>query len=202
MLRYVLAAAAVVSLAQVTFAESLTTAPANNAQKSIFLDLTAKDANLQITGFDTAVEGATSIQVYIREGSYVGFDNSSAGWTLVDTITATNLTGSGYNMTGSFALTDGIFIDAGQTVGICLVSTTGYDIQYTDSYDVAQRTWENDDLILFGDRSRSAAFGGTYYWPRTFSGTIYYDIMPVPEPGSLALLGLGAVACLRRRRRA
>jgi hypothetical protein len=46
---------------------------------------------------------------------------------------------------------------------------------------------------------------GTLVYPSTFDGSAYYvvnggDAVPVPEPASALLLGVGAAALMRRRR--
>jgi len=204
-----LAVAVAMSLAGTTFAESLITGTPNNLQRSIFLDFTAKASDLELTSFDTYFSNNQgSVLVYTRPGSYVGFTNSSEGWTLVDTIPITDFTARGsYNSTGSLVFSDGISIAAGQTMGMCLFLLDNADvncINYTDGTAYGySNTYGNDDLILFSGLARSAAFSGSIYEPRTFAGTVNYNLLTssIPEPASLGLLAMGAAGLLLRRRK-
>lgn len=113
-------------------ANTLTTAPSNNGSGGIFLDLTAGPTAVSVTSFDspfTGTSGTTvNVEVWTRPGSYVGFDASSDGWTLTQTIVATR---AGTTTNSPMVLTTPILIPAGETVGICLQATATGGVRYT-----------------------------------------------------------------------
>jgi hypothetical protein len=183
----------------------LSTAAPNNGSGGVFLDLTASGSfPLFVTQFDvpfSSVAGTpVQIEVWTRPGSYVGFDGSSAGWTLLELNEATS---AGSATWAPMILANPILLGAGVTTGIYLHAiTVGGGIRYTGTNAAPpQTTWSNADITLFSDVTRTGTvpFGGTRFTPRTFSGNVHYQV--VPEPASLAALGLGAAAMIRRRRR-
>jgi hypothetical protein len=99
-------------------------------------------------------------------------------------------------------LANPILLPSSQTTAVYLHAiTVGGGIRYTGTGTTGgQTTWSNADLTLFSDVSRTGAvaFAGTQFSPRTFAGNVNYA--PVPEPATIAALGLGAAALLRRRR--
>lgn len=193
------------TVAATGFSQVLAGAPTpNNGTGGIFMNLTPTSQNLFVTRFESffgaAAGGAFTVQVWTRPGSYVGFEGSSAGWTLHDTVAGSsvdNVTLASINLNTSISLT------ASQTTGVLLHGTTnGNALRYNGTGAAPPTTtWFNSDLTMFSAHSRTGIvpFGGTLFTPRTFAGNVHYSA--VPEPASLAALGLGAVALLRRRNR-
>jgi len=162
-------------------ANTLSTAASNNGSGGIFLDLTAGANDVSITSFDspfTGTSGTTvNVEVWTRPGSYVGFDASSAGWTLTQTILATR---AGTLVNAPIVLTTPLAISAGQTLGICLQATASGGIRYTGTAAVPPVTnWSNGELSLFMDvyRVATVAFTGTRFANRCFSGNVNYDLV-------------------------
>jgi hypothetical protein len=186
-------------------AQTLSTTTPNNGSGGIFMDLTASSQTLSVLSFDTyfssAIGTPVSIEVYTRVGTYVGFDGSNVGWTLSETASAIS---SGSTGLANMTLANAITLNAGQTVGVYLHSvTTGGGIRYTGTAaSPPQDTWSNADLTLFSNVARTGIipFAGSRNSPRTFAGNVNYA--PVPEPATIAALGLGLAAMARRRRKA
>jgi hypothetical protein len=122
------------------------------------------------------------------------------GWMLSETAAATS---SGAAVLANLNLTNSLSLTAGQTRAVYLHAiTAGGGIRYTGTNAAPpQTTWSNADLTLFSDVSRTGAipFAGTRFSPRTFAGNVNYA--PVPEPMSIAALGLGLGVLLRKRRK-
>lgn len=191
-------------VAALSGAQTLTTLPPNNGSGGIFLDLTPTTNTLSFNSFATYFSGAVglnvSVEVYTRPGSYVGFQTGAAGWTLSQTVTGV-AAGTAVK-SAPVVLTTPIILSAGTTTGIYLHAiTSGGGIRYQGTGTTATTTFSNADLTLFSAHSRTGAisFGGTLFTPRAFSGDINYSA--VPEPATMAALGLGVAALLRRRRR-
>lgn len=169
------------TLPALSLANTLTTAAANNGSGGIFFDLTAGLTGVSVTSFDcpfTGTVGTTvNVEVWTRPGSYVGFDGTASGWTLVDTVVATR---AGSLVNSPMVLNAPIVIDAGQTLGICLQATASGGVRYTGTSTSPPVTnWSNGELSLFSDVARvaTAAFTGTRFTPRCFSGNVNYDLV-------------------------
>jgi hypothetical protein len=187
-------------------AQTLTTVAPNNGSGGIFLNLSPVAAPLLFTGFSTYFSSAAgtpvSVEVWVRDGTYVGFTGSSTGWTLVQTVMGISAGSTVESSLINFAAP--IQLAAGSTTGIYLHAiTAGGGIRYTGTAAAPPTTmFSNADLTLFSDTARTGAvsFAGTQFSPRTFSGTVAYS--PVPEPASIMLLGLGGlIAAMRWRKK-
>jgi hypothetical protein len=199
------AVVAATGLATSVMAQSgtLSTAPPNNGSGGVFMDLTNVGLPLNITGFDVAYSGtagtAVDVEVWVRSGTYVGFDADPTGWTLTQTVPG--IRGSSTTELTPLDLSTPILIDGLTAVYLHAVGPGTGGIRYSGTGTSPPQTmWSNGDLELFSDVSRtgSTPFGGSRFTPRTFAGNIHYDI--IPAPASLALLGLGGLAATRRRR--
>ncbi|QOY87438.1 PEP-CTERM sorting domain-containing protein [Paludibaculum fermentans] len=183
---------------------------ANNGAGGIFMAITAAGSAITVTSFDLFFDGAapgtSPVEVYTRPGTYTGFENSNAGWTLTQTVVA-NTPGTTATL-APLTLTTGITIGAGQTLAVYLQSTSFLNgIYYNGNFQAPPTTtWSNVDLSLFSDTAMigDVAFSGSLFTSRTLAGNVNYSLgtAAVPEPGTVSLLGLGfaGLVWLRRRR--
>ena len=116
--------------------------------------------------------GSTStISIYFREGSYVGNQSSSAGWTLAGT--DNNVIPQGDNIPTPVNI-GGIELQPGQVYGF-YVTVSSYDsasMLYTDGNAV----YADDNLqITAGIGKGDPDFTGSTFDPRIWNGTIYYS---------------------------
>jgi hypothetical protein len=139
----------------------------------IFLNLTASTRELEVMRIDyvcNVIGGIpTTVQVWKRDGTYVGNTASQAGWTHHETVQVS--ASHGPDVTTPLELAAPITLPPGQTVGLYLIGTSG-GVRYTSAG--AQSTWIDGELTLFSNHARSAPWSGTTYTPRTFAGSIHY----------------------------
>jgi hypothetical protein len=164
----------------------LDTAAPNNGLSTdgsgIFVDLTATSGNLVVTEIGMVSYGSTGtpirLRVWRREGTYVGFDGASSGWSVVDQVDATS---AGRDDPTTFVLNNPIDLTQGQVTGFLFEGEIG-GVRYTGPTS-SQTTWTDANLTLFSDRSRGILFGGFVNAPRNFSGYIQYS-GSTPPPAS------------------
>ncbi|MCC5787952.1 MAG: hypothetical protein JJU33_14760 [Phycisphaerales bacterium] len=160
---------------------SLETTGNNNGSGGVFMDLSPFSNLLSITEFEVAFSGTSGstvdVEVWVRPGSYVGFDASREGWTLAETVQGVR---RGTNTLSSLTLNDPVEVEPGVTTAIYLHAvTSGGGIRYNGTNaNPPQTTWTNADLELFSDRARTGdiPFGSSLFMPRTFSGVIHYQL--------------------------
>lgn len=186
--------------------------PANNglstAGSGLFMDLTATNA-VTMTGLTTASSAAAGVaftfEVFIRSGSGLGGPvgsgpgSSSAGWTSLGIANGTQ--GAVANGISLLVDTPDFNINAGETVGVALVWRSGGGPRYFGTGAPPYENYSDANLALVTGDARSAAFTTTGSWfaSRAMVGSWEYEA--VPEPATMAILGLGAAALLRRRRK-
>jgi hypothetical protein len=166
----------------IRYTRTLPTAPQNNGSGGIFLDLLALDQHLLVTGFDVPLGPApgteVDVEVWTRNGSYVGFTDSNAGWTLTQTVRSVS---QGTTTPVPFVLRTPVALYPAQTTGVylqaVLPAAAASGIRYTGSAaEPPQTSWSNNDLLLFSDTARTGftPFAGSSISPRAFAGTIRY----------------------------
>jgi hypothetical protein len=177
----------------------------------LFFDLTATN-NVTIESFGLYSGSNTGnlaeITIYARSGSWVGFDTSAAGWTVIGSYSRSN---NDFNDLDAFLLDTPLVIAAGQTAGIYIFSDTG-GIQHTDN--CSEETFSDASLSLttdLGDDTGAFPPAGVTDDCMNFAGTVTYTVT-APSPSAavsvpaipiyglmLTTLGLLLVAIRRLR---
>lgn len=170
-----LLAAAVAMPAQSTAQSLTTTFIGGNGFDGNMFDVQVLGGAVLVTGLDLHLSnvGSTTISLYTRPGSFVGFESDPAGWTLMSQNVVTS---AGQNNQTFFDVTDFELL-AGATYGFYVaVSNSAVGMQYTDgSGPYGTDVFENGDLkIITGVGKSGPDFTGTTFTPRIWNGTIYY----------------------------
>lgn len=201
-------------------AQSLsTTFVGGNRFAGNMFDVTCTNAGgLTITGFDVHLATSTvqaTIEIWWRNGTYVGAESSSAGWTSLGTALVTSAgvnTPTAVNLAGP-AMTNG------QTMGFFAFvndftanpAPNGAPTMEYTNLNGSNHLYTNADMTIQGGIGRGASVGGDQFASsifgvpgsttngRMWNGTVYYST--VPEPTTMALLGIGAAAVIARRRK-
>jgi len=176
-----------------------TTFETNNSYAGNMFDLTTFNNSLLITAADLNLssEGSNAlVSIYTREGGYSGFESSSIGWTLQG---QENVLSMGDNNATSFDFTD-FALNANTLYGIYLTvsdyNTSGVSMLYTNG----SNSYLNTDIQLdLGIGKGSNDFTGSSFTPRTWNGSLYYNITNVPEPSTLAIFALAIVGLASRK---
>ncbi len=152
----------------------LTTLAAGNNHRGNMFDIVATNTVL-ITGFDAHPMGNTTIEIYYRPGTFVGFESSSAGWTLVGSAA---VTAQPYGTATPIPLNVGVTIPAGQTYSFYVTSTNvSVSLNYSNGSAVGtvQSSDANIQFLQGKGMEYPFALGGAIFSPRVFNGIIHYE---------------------------
>ena len=154
-----------------------TTFVSDNQFRGNMFDITP-NIDMKLTGIDVntsaAVGDTVSFDVYCREGTHVGFENSSAGWSIVASGSALS---EGTDNPTYIPLDTKFLFTSGKTYGI-YVDMSSYDnpvgsyLRYTNG---GPTTYVNGDLTLVtGVGKGDPAFTGSTFTYREWNGRFYY----------------------------
>ncbi len=132
--------------------------------------------DMQITGIDvnTKAFGTTATaDLWYRQGTSVGYENSGVGWTYMGTYSGI---GAGHDKPTFIDVSgNGAVFQAGVTYGI-YVDLTSYAATGTFLFTAGKpSTYKNSDLTLITHCGKGPGFGGTTIPDREWNGTVYYD---------------------------
>ncbi len=151
----------------------------NNGQDGNMIDVTALNSDITIESFDVNIDNATTMEVWYKEGSFIGFETNASAWTLLG---STTISSNGVDVPSPLPI-GGLTIPAGQTYGLYITTTSGGINYYTLS---APPYITDGELLIDNSVGKSYPFGSTFS-PRLWLGTIYYtmgsgcasDLVPV-----------------------
>lgn len=163
-----------------------TMAAGNGANGNMF-DVVAQ-SNIEVNGFDVHISSVavTTVEVWYRPGTFVGFNTSNAGWTQVLTTTV-NALGSGIMTPVPASFT--VPVPAGQTYAFYVTANGGGSFAYTNGTAVGNVHSINSEVsILEGN-------GGGYFSvtnsPRIFNGQMRYTKVGCTSPRIPVTLTVG-----------
>ncbi len=127
--------------------------------------------NISVTSFDVNCAASGSFSVYYKTGSFVGFESSSAGWTLLST---SNVVSTGSFHPSHLNLSNSLALLTGDTVAFYIFSSVSVTYSNGPSPTCLDSVYSsNADLkILIG--YGNAVNWGLFFTPRIWNGTIYY----------------------------
>ncbi|MDF1672606.1 MAG: PKD domain-containing protein [Vicingaceae bacterium] len=152
-------------------ADSLSTGfPGGNGQAGNMFDVVAINP-VNILSFDANLNAGThaTVDIWYRVGTHVGFENSSAGWTLIGT--ATNVVSTGNGIGTPIPLPINLTIPAGQTYSFYVDASNS--VAYTNGGTVGNVWASNADMQILEGIGKASNFGGTFS-VRNWNGTIHY----------------------------
>lgn len=159
--------------------DSLTTTFAdNNGFSGNMFDVTAKN-DVRVHGFSVNVDGVgfletLAVDVYMKNGTYVGFEDDTWAWTYVGTDYRSGGSLFGFSI---FQIEMGsVDLVAGQDYAFYLHCAT-YNLGHTMRYTNGSDSFENTDLIVdTGVGKGDSIFTGSTFVDRTWNGTIWYTV--------------------------
>lgn len=190
------------ALSGVHAAELTTTFNNTNSWNGNMFDVVTNGQALTVTGLSINLyPGSVPVQVYVKNGTWVGSENAAAAWTLVDTISVTS---NGLDVPTFVDVAD-FTLAAGATSALYITTT---DISHNLAYTMATTpvgtiAASNADLSILVGVGTEYLFGDNIS-PRIWNGTIEYTVSAVPEAETylmlLAGLGLAGYAARRKQR--
>jgi len=129
-------------------------------------DLVTSGNQVTVTGFtlNPTTTSTQSVNVYYRNGGYLGNETNPGAWTLLGTYAL-----NGVASTPTYMAVGSLVIPPGSTYGIY--------VQYDAIYTTASSSYSNGILTLNAGVGLCSAFGGTNS-PRTFNGIVHYVAGP------------------------
>jgi PKD repeat protein len=149
----------------------LTTFASGNGQTGNMFNVTPlKDIILDSLTFSPqgTATGSWTVDVYYKQGTYVGFNTNQGAWTLHGTFTATGTANVANGIT--FDIAD-LSLDKNQLYGIYVRVASGPSggVNYTNGAN----TYNNGDILVETGIGVPGLFGGQFN-PRTWNGRLHY----------------------------
>jgi subtilisin-like proprotein convertase family protein len=151
-----------------------TTFAGGNGQSGNMFDVMAIN-ELTINSFDVNMDtGVTDdVEIYFKTGSYAGFQQDPAAWTLLATVPGVTSAGEGLPTPLNQSL--GVVVAAGETVAFYVTLTTSTGINYTNGSTTGALFASDANLEFYEGDGNAYPFGGNFS-PRVFNGNIVYSV--------------------------
>lgn len=155
---------------------------------------------ITITSWDINTDNQTTVNVWTRIGTYSGFEQASAGWSLLGTDNA--VVQQGTDQPTPLAV-GGLTINPGEIYGIAMEGDGSW--LYTNGIGTNEVV-NNGVLELRFGSANNIAFNSSIFSPRVWNGVIYYNVAATPVPSlgfwalilfTLLLLGLASRRLIR-----
>lgn len=152
----------------------------NNAQRGTMFDIQAINP-VVILCFDANLSaGTSSMEIYTKTGTHVGFENTAAAWTLIGT--AAGVTSAGVNLPTAIPIAINQSIAAGATRAFYITRnpSTAPTLAYTNGTLTGNVLVSNSDIRILEGTGKEYPFS-TNFKPRKFNGRVYYNpgILPI-----------------------
>lgn len=192
---YRIAALAALALAtsttsMVSAATLTTTFASNNAQNGNIFDIQVSGNSITLNSvlLNLSGTGAANLEFYYRPGTAVGFQNSSAGWTLFSS--NQGVSSSGTNI-GSLVDIANLTLQANSRYGIYFTRTDSGLLNYTNGTAVGNVAATNSDFTVYEGFGQQYPFAASFS-PRIVNATFNYSVnSAVPEPATWAMMLMG-----------
>lgn len=168
---------------------------ANSGARGNMFDIIVGAQDIIIDAFDLNMFQNGTIEFYIREGGYAGYESDASAWTLRSSSTVTS---AGPNLASNFDVLN-TRLQAGQTYGIFISDVDQPSILNSNATAEGAVAATNGDLTV---TQGTANYGFLFHFgPRTWNGSVRYALAPVPVPaaGFLLVGALGSLVVARRR---
>ena len=122
---------------------------------------------------------STNIQVYVKDDTYLGFEQDPSAWTLVHEENLASTNGGGQH-TPLSPFNEAVIIAPGQTVAFYVTISTGANFLYYSVGTVEGQVFSEDqNLKLYEGKGflGSMIFGDSQSSPRVWNGSIIYTAM-------------------------
>lgn len=155
-----------------------TTFASNNGNDGNMFDVTIGATDVTLRRMHCNVNGTGWWHIYYRSGSYVGFESSNAGWTLLD---SAYITSAGAGQPTLIPIDMDIYAPAGSTIAFYTTGTgTGADINYTDGTTEGAVFSSNADISIKEGKGVTYPFAGNFA-PRVWNGILEYCVGPTGQ---------------------
>ncbi|MCU0863897.1 MAG: hypothetical protein MUC36_08905 [Planctomycetes bacterium] len=162
----------------------------------IFFDLNVlAPTGITLTSLDvncgtTAVGTTGTVEIWTGPTTHVGNETNASLWSLA---VSGGVIAQGSNLPSPTCLGAGLYLAPGPHA--ISVRHLGVSLRYTDGTG-SNQTGATNELTFTGGSVTSAFFSGSFFTPRVFNGSIYYNVGAVPGTGCAQTTSYGT-GCYR-----